>query len=76
MSKSRFIVPIATSQRPFPYKLCKNCKHFKDNLCHKYVQIDLVSGSKNNPPCYLVRYDPNYCGVGGKDFEPIDKNKK
>jgi hypothetical protein len=75
MSKTRFIMPIETSKR-LPFKLCKNCKHFKDNTCQKYVQVDLISGSTYYPQCNIIRYDSSYCGVGGKDYEPIEEKKK
>jgi hypothetical protein len=74
MSKSRFIIPIETSKK-LPFKVCKTCQHFKENMCQKYVQVDLVSGKTKYPPCHIIRYNSDYCGIGAKDYEQIIEKK-
>lgn len=66
--KQFVIVPATTKKLP-TVKLCRDCVHFKQLKCTKYVRLDLVYGTTRYPSCELVRYDPGFCGPGGKDFE-------
>lgn len=66
--RQSIIIPSGSTRTP-AIKLCRDCVHFKNLRCYKYVKVDLVYGTTFHPSCDIVRYDTGYCGPGGKDFE-------